>query len=181
MINRWLYNFGIAVEAIINNRIRALLTSLGLIFGVASVISMLSIGKGAEQEILEQLKILGTNNIIIKPVLEQEEGKITEELEKTAEKKRFSPGLTLNDVLKISSEDIEYGGEGNEELSVKFDADVIEIGYNGLYILDIIKNIDTDEVVFLLKDSVSAAIVTPISQKANEDLMMLIMPIRLTD
>ena len=86
-----------------------------------------------------------------------------------------------NDVLKISSEDIEYGGEGNEELSVKFEADVIEIGYNGLYILDIIKNIDTDEVAFLLKDSVSAAIVTPISQKANEDLMMLIMPIRLTD
>lgn len=86
-----------------------------------------------------------------------------------------------NNVLKISSEDIEYGGEGNEEISVNYDADILEIGYNGLYILDIIKNIDTDEVSFLLKDSVSAAIVTPISQKANEDLMMLIMPIRLTD
>jgi DNA polymerase-3 subunit beta len=86
-----------------------------------------------------------------------------------------------NDVLKISSEDIEYGGEGNEELSVKYDAEILEIGYNGLYVLDIIKNIDTDEVVFVLKDSISAAIVTPISQKANEDLMMLIMPIRLTD
>ncbi len=86
-----------------------------------------------------------------------------------------------NNVLKISSEDIEYGGEGNEEISVKYDAEILEIGYNGLYILDIIKNIDTDEVAFLLKDSISAAIVTPISQKANEDLMMLIMPIRLTD
>lgn len=89
--------------------------------------------------------------------------------------------VVSTDVLKISSEDIEYGGEGNEELSVKYDAEVLEIGYNGLYILDIIKNIDTDEVVFVLKDSISAAIVTPISQKANEDLMMLIMPIRLTD
>ncbi len=84
-------------------------------------------------------------------------------------------------ILKISSEDIEFGGEGNEELAVKYEAEILEIGYNGLYILDLIKNIDTDEVVFLLKDSVSAAIVTPISQKANEDLMMLIMPIRLTD
>ncbi len=84
-------------------------------------------------------------------------------------------------MLKISSEDVEFGGEGNEELAVKYEAETLEIGYNGLYILDIIKNIDTDEVVFLLKDSVSAAIVTPISQKANEDLMMLIMPIRLTD
>jgi DNA polymerase-3 subunit beta len=86
-----------------------------------------------------------------------------------------------NNILKISSEDIEYGGEGNEEISVKYDAEILEIGYNGLYILDIIKNIDTDEVAFLLKDSISAAIVTPISQKADEDLMMLIMPIRLTD
>ena len=83
--------------------------------------------------------------------------------------------------MKISSEDIEFGGEGNEEISVKYDAEEIEIGYNGLYVLDLIRNIDTDEVSFLLKDSVSAAIVTPISQKANEDLMMLIMPIRLTD
>jgi len=86
-----------------------------------------------------------------------------------------------NDKLKISSEDIEYGGEGQEEIAVKYDAEILEIGYNGLYILDLIKNIDTDEVVFLLKDSVSAAIVTPVTQKTNEDLMMLIMPIRLTD
>lgn len=86
-----------------------------------------------------------------------------------------------SNLLKISSEDIEYGGEGNEELEVKYDSAPMEIGYNGLYILDLIKNIDTDEVVFLLKDSVSAAIVTPIAQKPNEELMMLIMPIRLTD
>jgi len=86
-----------------------------------------------------------------------------------------------NNILKISSEDIEFGGEGKEEIAVKYDSEILEIGYNGLYILDIIKNIDTDEVVFTLKDSVSAAIVTPISQKVNEDLMMLIMPIRLTD
>ncbi len=84
-------------------------------------------------------------------------------------------------LLKISSEDIEYGGEGNEQIEVKYESEPMEIGYNGLYILDLIKNIDTDEVVFLLKDSVSAAIVTPITQRQNEELMMLIMPIRLTD
>jgi len=84
-------------------------------------------------------------------------------------------------LLKISSEDIEYGGEGSEEIPSKYEFEELEIGYNGLYILEIIKNIDTDEVSFLLKDSVSAAIVTPTSQKENENLMMLIMPIRLTD
>ena len=100
-ITNWIHNFWIAVEAILNNRFRALLTSLGLIFGVASVISMLSIGKGAEQEILEQLKILGTNNIIIKPIVEQEEGKVEEESSSSQEQKKFSPGLTLADVKTI--------------------------------------------------------------------------------
>jgi len=91
---------------------------------------------------------------------------------------KFTLGKNL---LKISSEDIEFGGEGNEELEVKYDSEPMEIGYNGMYILDLIKNIDTEEAVFLLKDSVSAAIVTPITQRTNEELMMLIMPIRLTD
>lgn len=86
-----------------------------------------------------------------------------------------------NDILKISSEDIEYGGEGTEDIAVKYDSEELEIGYNGLYILELIRNIDTDEVVFTLKDSISAAIVTPITQIENENLMMLIMPIRLNE
>ena len=103
VIANWIHNFWIAVEAIMNQRLRSLLTSLGLIFGVASVISMLSIGKGAEQEILEQLKILGTNNIIIKPIIEQEEGRVAEELSKTNEQKKFSPGLTISDCISIQN------------------------------------------------------------------------------
>jgi len=86
-----------------------------------------------------------------------------------------------SDLMKISSEDIELGGEGKEEIPVKYDHSTIEVGYNGIYILDIIKNIDTEEVNFLIKDSVSAAIVTPTSQRDDEDLMMLIMPIRLNE
>ncbi len=41
-----------AIEAVRHNRLRAGLTSLGILFGVASVIAMLAIGKGAEREIL---------------------------------------------------------------------------------------------------------------------------------
>jgi putative ABC transport system permease protein len=90
--------FSIALEAIAHNKLRAVLTSLGIVFGVGSVISMLAVGTGAKQEILEQMKLLGTNNIIITPIVEQEEGKIAEDdLAKKTEKKRFSPGLTLGD------------------------------------------------------------------------------------
>ena len=63
-----------AAEAVGNNKLRAGLTSLGILFGVASVIAMLAIGNGAEQEILAQMKMLGANNIVITPIIEQKEG-----------------------------------------------------------------------------------------------------------
>ena len=92
----------IALEAITHNKLRAVLTSLGIVFGVASVISMLAVGTGAKQEILEQMKLLGANNIIITPIVEQEEGKVEEDdLAKKTEKKRFTPGLTLQDGQSI--------------------------------------------------------------------------------
>ena len=47
-----MFSGGIAAEAVVHNKLRASLTSLGILFGVASVIAMLAIGNGAEQEIL---------------------------------------------------------------------------------------------------------------------------------
>ena len=44
---------------ILQNKLRAFLTSLGIIFGVASVISMMAVGRGARQQIMEQMKVLG--------------------------------------------------------------------------------------------------------------------------
>jgi putative ABC transport system permease protein len=102
VIDKILYNFFIATESIAHNKLRSLLTSLGIIFGVASVIAMLAVGAGAQQEILAQMKLLGANNIIIKPVIEQEEGQVEEEADpQKAEKKPFSPGLTMADAHSI--------------------------------------------------------------------------------
>lgn len=101
MLQKLTYNFAIALESMAHNKMRSFLTSLGIVFGVASVIAMLAIGKGAEQEILEQMKLLGTNNIIVKAVVEKEDKKVEEDDTKKAEKKRFSPGLTLADAEGI--------------------------------------------------------------------------------
>lgn len=100
MFERLKANLYIAIDAVISNKIRSLLTALGIIFGVAAVIAMLAIGNGAQQEILEQIKLVGVNNIVIKPVIEQEEEKI-EEVVGQKEKRKFSPGLTLRDVESI--------------------------------------------------------------------------------
>jgi putative ABC transport system permease protein len=103
MWQKVLYNFLIAAESIRGNKIRSLLTMLGIIFGVASVIAMLAIGRGAEQEVLEQIKLLGANNVIIKPIVEQEEGRVEEVEDGKAEKKPWSPGLTMADALSIAA------------------------------------------------------------------------------
>jgi putative ABC transport system permease protein len=100
---RILANLYIAVDAVIANKVRSLLTALGIIFGVAAVIAMLAIGNGAQQEILNQIKLVGVNNIVIKPIVEQMEEKIDETAGGKKEKKKFSPGLTVRDVNSIVS------------------------------------------------------------------------------
>jgi putative ABC transport system permease protein len=91
-----------ALEAVAHNRLRAGLTSLGILFGVASVIAMLAIGKGAESEILEQMKLLGSNNVLISPYVEQQEGNAEEEND-GKQAKRYSPGLTYLDATAIAA------------------------------------------------------------------------------
>jgi len=90
-----------AVEALRHNKLRASLTSLGILFGVASVIAMLAIGKGAEQEILEQMRLLGSNNVVITPLVEQKEGPV-EDQQPDKQVKKFSPGLTYADAQAIA-------------------------------------------------------------------------------
>ena len=100
MSQRLLANFYIAINAVVANKIRSLLTALGIIFGVAAVIAMLAIGNGAQQEILDQIKLVGVNNIVIKPIIEQKEEKLEETVGKK-DKKKFSPGLTIRDVQSL--------------------------------------------------------------------------------
>ena len=99
---RLLANLFIAIDAVIANKLRSLLTALGIIFGVAAVIAMLAIGNGAQKEILDQIKLVGVNNIVIKPIIEQKEEKVEEKVGKK-DKKKFSPGLTIRDVKSIQA------------------------------------------------------------------------------
>ncbi|HKK24027.1 MAG TPA: ABC transporter permease [Gracilimonas sp.] len=100
MFQKILYNFDIALEAIQRNKLRAFLTSLGIIFGVSSVIAMLAIGNGAQQEVLTQMQLLGTNNVIVQPVVEQREGTVNDD-EEQQQSTKFSPGLTMEDLNSI--------------------------------------------------------------------------------
>ncbi|MEQ6119535.1 ABC transporter permease [Reichenbachiella sp. MALMAid0571] len=95
-------NLYIALEAVLANRMRSILTGLGIIFGVAAVIAMLAIGSGAQQEVLDQMKLVGVNNIVIRPVVEQTEEVIANE-EGEKEKKQFSAGLNVLDLKALKT------------------------------------------------------------------------------
>lgn len=110
MFQRYLYILNIAVEAVFLNKFRSILTALGIIFGVAAVIAMMAIGKGAQKEILDQMKLVGVNNIVISPKSEntkknntsgqnQQDNQQQDQTEK--QKAKFSPGLTLKDAESI--------------------------------------------------------------------------------
>ena len=59
--------FKIALRALANNKLRAFLTMLGIIIGVASVITMLAIGQGSKRSIQTQIAEMGSNMIMIHP------------------------------------------------------------------------------------------------------------------
>jgi putative ABC transport system permease protein len=97
-ILRYFHDIEIAVESILSNKLKSMLTALGIIFGVAAVIAMLAIGKGAKMEIMEQMKMVGVNNILINPVI-PDKSSSTDEGEK--QQKKFSRGLNMLDVDAI--------------------------------------------------------------------------------
>jgi putative ABC transport system permease protein len=113
LLTQVMFSSRTAAEAVAHNKLRASLTSLGILFGVASVIAMLAIGNGAEQEILAQMKLLGANNIVITPIVEQKEGKVEKDDSKK-ESKKFTPGLTYLDAQAIRATVPEVGAASSE-------------------------------------------------------------------
>jgi len=79
----------------------------------------------------------------------------------------------------IEAEDPEYGGRAREEIHMDYQGDALEIAYNATYLMESLRQIDTEEAIFMLGGSNDAAVIQPTTQQDNEDFLMLLMPIRL--
>src|SRR5438045_8261597 len=86
----------IAVASIRKNKMRAALTMLGIIIGVAAVIVMVAVGYGARSRIKQQINSLGTNMIVITPGAAAQGG--------VSQGAQAFPNLSVKDVDKIRSE-----------------------------------------------------------------------------
>ncbi|MBD3401709.1 FtsX-like permease family protein [candidate division GN15 bacterium] len=84
----------LSFDSLSAHKLRSFLTMLGVIIGVAAVVSMLSIGEGAEKEIMQEIQVLGINNIIIN-------AKIPEEAADSEEGLQRSKGLSIADGVNI--------------------------------------------------------------------------------
>jgi putative ABC transport system permease protein len=91
----------VSLESLMIHKFRTFLTMLGIIFGVAAVIAMLSIGEGAKQDALEQIELLGMRNIIV-------EGSIPGEDKGSDIVGGRSPGLTQADADNLRRFDKQF-------------------------------------------------------------------------
>ena len=109
-------NIRLAIGGLFEHKIRSFLTMLGIIFGVASVIAMLSIGEGAKREAIAKYQDLGVNNVIIR------EKKLSDaELEEVRAK--FSQGLSLRDaeaILEIVPDATKIAAQAEINTEVKY-------------------------------------------------------------
>lgn len=95
---QWLPDLRMGLENLLAHRLRSLLTMLGMIFGVAAVVTMLSIGAGARQKVMALIEQLGVHNLIV-------EAKETTEWQAHMKMRKISPGLTLQD-YRIIQDDV---------------------------------------------------------------------------
>ena len=82
--------------------------------------------------------------------------------------------------LAISAEDLDFSNEANERLTCSYEGDDIEIGFNSKFLMDMLNNIDTTEVVMEMSAPNRAGILLPAeSPTEGEDVLMLVMPVML--
>ncbi len=110
MIERYLFILNIAIQSVLVNKLRGILTALGVVFGVAAVIAMLAIGTGAKQFILDQMRLIGTNNIVFTHKAMDKNSAADASEESTAstngndnQLKPWAPGMSKSDIEVISS------------------------------------------------------------------------------
>lgn len=83
--------------------------------------------------------------------------------------------------LEIATEDVETVSSARETLSCEYTGEPLVVGYNSNYLRDIISHLDSPNILIEFRSPVSAAVIHPEGQENNEQLTMLLMPIRLND
>lgn len=82
--------------------------------------------------------------------------------------------------LTLSTSNVDFGGEGKEQLDCDYNGEAVEIGYNATYVQDILSRIEGSEAIFELSSAVAAGVVYS-PEQSKDEYLCLIMPLRLAE
>ena len=83
--------------------------------------------------------------------------------------------------INISAQDIDFSTSAEESLACQYGGTEMSIGFKSTFLIDILSNISSDEVVVELADPSRAGVIIPVEQEENEELLTLLMPMMLND
>ena len=83
--------------------------------------------------------------------------------------------------MVVSAQDIDFSTSGEEKIICQYFAAPLSIGFKASFLIDILANMSSENVVFQLADPSRAGVIVPSENEVNEDLLMLIMPMMLND
>lgn len=87
----------------------------------------------------------------------------------------------VNHKINISAQDIDFSTSAEESLACQYAEQEISIGFKSTFLIDILSNISSDEVVIELADPSRAGVILPVEQEEGETLLTLLMPMMLND
>lgn len=86
-----------------------------------------------------------------------------------------------NGELVVSTENKDYSISAEEKVACNYTGDDLTIGFKASFLIEILNNISATEVLVELSDPTRAGVILPLENKENEDLLMLLMPMMLSD
>lgn len=88
--------------------------------------------------------------------------------------------LSENEIF-ISAQDIDFSISAEEKVACQYQSEQINIGFKSTFLIEILSNLESSDVVIELADAMRAGIFLPFENEENEDLLTLLMPIMLND
>lgn len=86
-----------------------------------------------------------------------------------------------NNTIQVSAQDIDFSTSAEETLMCQYDGSPLSIGFKPTFLVEIMNNINTQEVMMELADPSRGGVILPTEQEEDEDLLMLLMPMMLNE
>ncbi|MBU3713481.1 MAG: DNA polymerase III subunit beta [Ferruginibacter sp.] len=81
--------------------------------------------------------------------------------------------------MQLVAQDVDFSNEGNEKMSCHYDGENLQIAFNAKFLIEMLNGADTAEIIMELSTPSKAGIIKPSEQVADEELLMLVMPLML--